>query len=80
MSDDYVQKFETIRLGLASIFSQVQTGLNEYSKTVQVTTQKYLDQYSTSLTNTTDALSSTIQQQNEVVEMLVESLNVNKKQ
>lgn len=80
MSDDYVQKFETIRLGLASIFSQVQTGLNEYSKTVQITTQKYLDQYSTSLTDTTDALSSTIQQQNEVVEMLVESLNANKKQ
>ena len=41
--------------------------------------QKYLEQYSTSLTNTTDALSSTIQQQNEVVEMLVESLNANKK-
>lgn len=80
MSDDYVQKFETIRSGLSSIFGQIQTGLNEYSKTVQTTTQKYLDQYSTSLTNTTDALSSTIQQQNEVVEMLVESLNSNKKQ
>ncbi len=80
MSDDYVQKFETIRSGLSSIFGQIQSGLNEYSKTVQTTTQKYLDQYSTSLTNTTDALSSTIQQQNEVVEMLVESLNSNKKQ
>lgn len=80
MSDDYVQKFETIRSGLSSIFGQIQTGLNEYSKTVQTTTQKYLDQYSTSLTNTTDALSSTIQQQNEVVEMLVESLKSNKKQ
>ncbi|MFA6831976.1 MAG: MotA/TolQ/ExbB proton channel family protein [Bacteroidaceae bacterium] len=79
MSDDYVKKFETIRSGLSSIFGQIQTGLNEYSKTVQTTTQKYLDQYSTSLTNTTDALSSTIQQQNEVVEMLVESLNSNKK-
>lgn len=79
MSDDYIQKFETIRLGLSSIFSQLQSGLNEYSKTVQITTQKYLDQYSTSLTNTTDALSSTIQQQNEVVEMLVEALNSQKK-
>lgn len=79
MSSEYVKKFETIRLGLASIFTQLQSGLNEYSKTVQSTTQKYLDQYSTSLTNTTDALSSTIQQQNEVVEMLVESLNAHKK-
>lgn len=78
-SEDYVEKFETIRQGLGSIFQQLQSGLSEYSRTVQATTQKYLDQYSTSLTNTTDALSSTIQQQNEVVEMLVESLNAKKK-
>lgn len=79
LSEDYVEKFETIRQGLDSIFQQLQSGLSEYSRTVQATTQKYLDQYSTSLTNTTDALSSTIQQQNEVVEMLVESLNAKKK-
>ena len=79
LSEDYVEKFEIIRQGLGSIFQQLQSGLSEYSRTVQVTTQKYLDQYSTSLTNTTDALSSTIQQQNEVVEMLVESLNAKKK-
>lgn len=79
LSSDYVEKFETIRQGLGSIFQQLQTGLMEYSRTVQASTQKYLEQYSTSLTNTTDALSSTIQQQNEVVEMLVESLNANKK-
>lgn len=80
MSEDYVEKFETIRQGLGGIFQQLQNGLSEYSRTVQASTQKYLEQYSTSLTNTTDALSSTIQQQNEVVEMLVESLNANKKQ
>ncbi len=79
LSEDYVKKFETIRQGLGGIFQQLQSGLSEYSRTVQATTQKYLDQYSTSLTNTTDALSSTIQQQNEVVEMLVESLNAKKK-
>lgn len=79
LSEDYVEKFETIRQGLGSIFQQLQSGLSEYSRTVQTTTQKYLDLYSTSLTNTTDALSSTIQQQNEVVEMLVESLNAKKK-
>ena len=79
LSEDYVEKFEIIRQGLGSIFQQLQSGLSEYSRTVQATTQKYLDQYSTSVTNTTDALSSTIQQQNEVVEMLVESLNAKKK-
>ncbi|MGM9686255.1 MAG: MotA/TolQ/ExbB proton channel family protein [Bacteroidaceae bacterium] len=79
LSEDYVEKFEIIRQGLGSIFQQLQSGLSEYSRTVQATTQKYLDLYSTSLTNTTDALSSTIQQQNEVVEMLVESLNAKKK-
>lgn len=79
LSEEYVEKFETIRQGLGGIFQQLQSGLSEYSRTVQTTTQKYLDQYSTSLTNTTDALSSTIQQQNEVVEMLVETLNTKKK-
>lgn len=79
LSEDYVEKFETIRQGLGSIFQQLQSGLSEYSRTVQASTQKYLELYSTSLTNTTDALSSAIQQQNEVVEMLVESLNAKKK-
>ena len=79
MSQDYVEKFEIIKQGLGSIFAQLQQGLSEYSRTVQTTTQRYLDQYSTSLTNTTDALSSTIQQQNEVVEMLIESLNSHKR-
>lgn len=75
LSEEYVQKFDAIRQGLGGIFSQLQTGLTEYSRTVQATTQKYLDQYSTSLTATTDKLSSTISQQNEVVEMLVSALD-----
>ena len=78
LSEEYARKFEIIRQGLGSIFSQLQTGLSEYSRTVQATTQKYLDLYSTSLTNTTDKLSSTISQQNEVVEMLVSALDKNK--
>lgn len=74
MTDEYAKKFEIIKQGLAGIFSQLQTGLTEYSRTVQATTQKYLDQYTTNLTQTTDALASTIQQQNEVVETLSEIL------
>lgn len=79
LSQDYVDKFDTIRQGLSGIFAQLQKGLSEYSITVQATTQKYLDQYSRSLTETTDALAGTIQQQSEVVEMLVDTLNKNKK-
>lgn len=75
MTDEYAQKFEIIKQGLSDIFDHLQKGLTEYSRTVQATTQKYLDQYTTNLTQTTDALSSTIQQQNEVVEMLNEILS-----
>lgn len=78
LSEDYVEKFETIRQGLGVIFQQLQNGLTEYSRTVQASTQKYLDQYTTSLTQTTGALSGAIQQQNDVVESLVESLNAKK--
>ena len=74
-SDEYVAKFEIIKSGLGEIFTQLQNGLAGYSRTVQESTKKYLDQYSASLTQTTDALSSTIQQQNEVVEMLNETLS-----
>lgn len=75
LGDDYVQKFDIIKQGLGSIFNQLQTGLNEYSRTVQSSTQKYLSDYATHLTSTTDALASTIQQQNEAVEVLTEALN-----
>lgn len=79
LSQEYVEKFDVIRNGLSAIFQQLQSGLTEYSRTVQSSTQKYLEQYSTSLTETTGALASTISQQSEVVEILVEKLNEIKK-
>lgn len=78
MSQDYVEKFETIKDGIGNIFAQLQSGLTEYSRTVQSTTQKYLEQYSSKLTETTDALASTIQSQMEIAEMLAESLTSRK--
>lgn len=74
MSSDYVNQYETIRRGLTAIFDKIQNGLVEYSKTIQASTQSYLDKYTTSLTKTTEALSSTIQQQSEVVEMLADAI------
>lgn len=79
MSQEYVDKFDIIKRGISDIFAQIQSGITEYSKTVKASTQTYLDKYSTSLTDTTDALQSTISHQSEVVEMLVEALNSHKK-
>lgn len=79
MSQDYVEKFDIIKRGISDIFAQIQSGITEYSKTVKASTQSYLDKYSTSLTDTTDALQSTISHQSEVVEMLVEALSSHKK-
>lgn len=76
---DYVDQFDMIKNGLSQIFNQLQQGLTEYSKTVQANTQSFLDKYSTSLTDTTNALSSTIQQQSEVAEMLAETIGKIKK-
>ena len=79
MSKDYVEKFEIIKQGIGSIFTQIQAGLSEYSRTVQTNTQVFLDKYSSSLKDTTDALASAIQLQSEVVDDLVETLNSRKR-
>ena len=79
LSDEYVQKFDLIKQGLGSIFSQLQSGLAEYSRTVEDTTDKYLASYTSSLTQTTGALASTIERQNEVTEMLTDTISRYKK-
>ena len=79
LSEEYAQKFEVIKQGLGSIFSQLQAGLNEYSRTVKDSTDKYLNQYTSSLTQTTGALASAIERQNEVTEMLTDTITRNKR-
>ena len=79
MSDEYVKKFEVIRQGIGSIFAQLQNGLTEYSRTVKDTTDKYLAQYTSSLTQTTGALASAIERQNEVTEMLTDTISRNRR-
>lgn len=79
LSDEYVQKFDLIKQGLGSIFSQLQSGLTEYSRTVKDTTDKYLASYTSSLTQTTGAMASTIERQNEVTEMLTDTISRYKK-
>ena len=79
LSEDYVQKFEIIKQGLGTIFTQLQNGLSEYSRTIKESTDKYLAQYTTSLTQTTGALASAIERQNEVTEMLTDTITRNKR-
>lgn len=74
-TNEYSEKFEIIRKGLSDIFAQIQNGLSNYSVTIRSSIQQYLDAYSKNLTETTSALASTIQQQNEMVEMLVDTVN-----
>lgn len=78
-TEEYVGKFEIIKNGLGQIFGQIQNGLKDYSNSISASLQKYLDVYSRSLTETTDALASTIERQNEMVEMLVDSVSNHKK-
>ena len=75
LSEDYVEKFETIKNGLTAIFAQIQKGLTEYSQTMQASTQKYLEQYSMNLTKTTDALAGTIERQSDIAELFVDALD-----
>ena len=75
LSEDYVERFETIKNGLSGIFAQIQKGLTEYSQTMQASTQKYLDQYSMNLNKTTNALAGTIERQSEIAELFVDALD-----
>lgn len=74
-TNEYAEKFEIVKKGLTEIFAQIQYGLKEYSTTIRTSIQSYLDAYTASLTQTTGALASTIQQQNDMVEMLIDTVN-----
>ena len=75
LGKEHAEQYAVIREALSGIFAQLQSGLKEYSRTVQASTRDYLEKYTQSLTKTTDALQSTIQQQNDVVEMLSDAIN-----
>ena len=75
LSEDYVQKFQVIKEGLATIFTQLQDGLTKYSETVRTSTQSYLEGYSTSLAKVAENLHSAIERQNDATEMLSDTLD-----
>lgn len=79
LGKEHAEQYAVIREALSGIFAQLQNGLKEYSRTVQASTRDYLEKFTQSLTNTTDALKTTIQQQNDVVEMLSDAINAHRK-
>ena len=79
LGKEHAEQYAVIRDALSGIFAQLQTGLKEYSRTIAASTREYLDKYAQSLTKTTEALQSTIQQQNDVVDMLSDAINSHRK-
>ena len=65
---DYANKFSTIQQGLSGVFEQLNRGLNQYSTTVNQSTQEALDGYSTALNDSIKKLGNAIGQLNTLVE------------
>lgn len=77
-SKNFVEQCETIKVGMKTIFDQMQKGIADYTKQVQHSTQTFLTQYANSLTETTSKLNNTIQYQSDVVEEMKDLLKSNK--
>ncbi len=74
VSTDYAQKFTVIEKGLQGIFSQIQTGLNDYRDTVGGSLETYLGKYGDALTRTAESLMAATSKQEEILEELTEQL------
>ena len=80
VSADYAQKFEIIEKGLQSVFLQINDGLKSYEQTVNENIQKYLSQFTTSLTETAKSLAGASQEQKDLLNDLTDLLGgLNKK-
>lgn len=79
VSADYAQKFEIIEKGLQNIFSQIENGLKSYEQTVNESIQKYLSQFTTSLTETAKSLGGASQEQKDILIELSDLLDGLKK-
>ncbi len=75
VSLDYAQKFIIIEKGLQSIFSQIQTGLNDYRDTVGGSLETYLGKYSDALTTAAGSLAGAASKQEDILIELTEQLS-----
>jgi methyl-accepting chemotaxis protein len=75
LSTDYAQKFGIIEKGLQGIFTQIQTGLNDYRDTVGESLESYLGKYTDALTKTAESLAGATSKQEDILEELTEQLS-----
>ena len=68
--NDFAQRFQTIDVGLNSIFAEIQRGLTEYATTSRGSINEYLSAFSTQLTSAANALAGSVEALGENVEIL----------
>lgn len=68
----HTEDFDSIKTGLSGIFTDLNSGLNQYSSTVQSSTQNFLSDYSNAIKEATSALSSVAQEQSDITHELKE--------
>jgi len=74
VSADFADKFTTIEKGLQSIFNQIQTGLTDYSNTINESVKEFLDNYTNELTKSAEALAGASAKQEDLLEELTEQI------
>ena len=72
---DYSTKFRVIQEGLQGIFTQIQSGLNQYQETTKTSLNRYLEQFATQLTTAVTSLRSGIEELRDIVEEIAETKN-----
>jgi methyl-accepting chemotaxis protein len=75
VSSDYAQKFEIIEKGLQGIFVQINDGLKSYEQTVNENIQKYLSEFTKSLTSTAESLAGASKEHKDLINDLGDLLD-----
>ncbi len=68
--NDFAQRFQTIDDGLQGIFTEIESGLTNYSATTRDSINEYLNSFSTQLSNAASALAGGVEALGENVEVL----------
>ncbi len=75
LSNDYIQKYAVIEQGLKNIFGQIQTGVNDFSRTIGDGVKQHLEIYTDALTASSESLSSSTAKLEDTLEDLVDQLD-----
>lgn len=72
---NYSTNFKVIQESLEGIFTQIQSGLNQYQEITKTSLNKYLEQFATHLTAAVESLGGGIEELRYIVEEIVEVKN-----